>query len=154
MESADPAGAVGGKSVTEAFVLETLRMDQSERLMRDVRREFVFDGWLVPRGSLVRVCMWEAHKEQQSFPQPFVFDPARFLGDGLAADRFSPFGLDHHHCPLAGPSVEIAMAFLLALARSYVVDGRHFEPAVRGPYHWEPSTRFEVTLKRNGGAAH
>ena len=50
--------ADGGATAAEAFVQETLRMDQSERLMREVRRDIVFDGWLIPRGSLVRVCLW------------------------------------------------------------------------------------------------
>ena len=142
----------GGISVAEAFVHETLRMDQSERLMREVRRDIVFDGWLIPRGALVRVCMWEAHKDPQAFPRPFDFDPSRFLGGPSLGDRFSPFGLDHHHCPLAAVSVQIAAAFLRALARDYALRGRGADPAVRGPYHWEPSPRFEVSLKRRVAA--
>ena len=136
----------GGATAAEAFVQETLRMDQSERLMREVRRDIVFDGWLIPRGSLVRVCLWEAHKDPQVFQQPFDFDPGRFLGGASQGDRFSPFGLDHHHCPLAAVSVQIAVAFLRALARDYALHARGADPAVRGPYHWEPSPRFEVSL--------
>ena len=146
-ESADTHGDPRGPSAAEAFVLETLRMDQSERLMRDVKADFIFEGWLVPSGSLVRVCMWEAHKEPMAFPQPFEFNPGRFLGDAPAGDWFSPFGLDHHHCPLAVPAIQVAIAFVRALARGYIVCSRGAEPAVRGPYHWEPSPRFEVALE-------
>ncbi|MBK8766832.1 MAG: cytochrome P450 [Burkholderiaceae bacterium] len=138
--------ADGGATAAEAFVQETLRMDQSERLMREVRRDIVFDGWLIPRGSLVRVCLWEAHKDPQAFAQPFEFDPGRFLGGASQGDRFSPFGLDHHHCPLAAVSVQIAVAFLRALARDYALRAQGADPAVRGPYHWEPSPRFQVSL--------
>jgi cytochrome P450 len=150
-ETEGAAPATNGTMATEAFVLEALRMDQSERLMRDVQRDIVFDDWLIPQGSLVRVCMWEAHKDVRNFPRPFQFDPARFLDRATAGDNFSPFGLDHHHCPLAGPVVQIAMAFLRVLAQQYTVRGRGAEPAVRGPYHWEPSPRFELTLERRAG---
>jgi len=135
-----------GMTSAEAFVLETLRMEQSERLMRDVKGDFVFDGWLIPKGALLRVCMWEAHKDPDTFPRPFVFDPTRFLGNAPPTDRFSPFGLDHHHCPLAGLSIQMSMAFLRALAEGYDVRGHGAEPAMRGPYHWEPSSKFTVGL--------
>jgi cytochrome P450 len=147
--ASDAATCASGDSGGEAersFVLEALRMDQSERLMREVLDDIVVDGWLIPSGALVRVCMWEAHKDPQKFPQPFTFDPVRFRGVDSEGENFSPFGLDHHHCPLAGPVVEIAVIFLRVLARKYAVDGRSAEPPVRGPYHWEPSPRFDVTL--------
>lgn len=131
-----------------AFVLETLRLEQSERLMRDVEQDIVFEGRLLPRKAMLRVCLWEAHKDPQAFAQPFAFDPARFVGDAsTSGDRFSPFGLDAHHCPLASWSVRIAADFLRVLARGYQVSGQGAEPAVRGPYHWEPSPRFEVHLQ-------
>ena len=135
-----------------AFVLEALRMDQSERLMREVLEDVVFEGWLIPRGSMVRVCMWEGHKNAQHFPQPFRFEPTRFRDATSETETFSPFGLDHHHCPLAGPVVEIAMAFVRVLTRDFLVHGHGAEPAVRGPYHWEPSPRFEITLEHRPGA--
>jgi cytochrome P450 len=134
-------------AAARAFVLEALRMDQSERLMREVLQDIVFEGWLIPRGSMVRVCMWEAHKNAQHFPHPFRFEPTRFRDAASESDNFSPFGLDHHHCPLAGPVIEIAMAFVRVLRRDFVVHGSGAEPAVRGPYHWEPSPRFEITLE-------
>jgi len=137
-------------TVAEAFVLETLRMDQSERLMRDVTEDLVVEDWLIPAGALLRVCMWEAHKDAAEFAQPFVFDPSRFLQRATATERFSPFGLDHHRCPLAESSIRIASAFLRALAKNYEVVGRNPEPATRGPYHWEPSSKFVVALQPRG----
>lgn len=152
---ADESPAPGQPSAAaRAFVHETLRMDQSERLMRDVLHDVNFDRWLIPAGAMLRVCLWEAHKDAGAFARPFAFDPARFLGDGPAPDGFSPFGLDHHHCPLAGASVRIAAAFLRALARGWEVDGHGAEPAVRGPYHWEPSPRFDVALRPRAHGRH
>jgi cytochrome P450 len=143
----------GARTVAEAFVLETLRMDQSERLMRNVQKDFVFEGYLIPRGALLRVCMWEAHKDPEAFPRPFEFDPARHLGQASAGERFSPFGLDHHHCPFAGLSVQLAAAFLRVLAKTYTTTSRGGEPAVRGPYHWEPAPGFTVQITPRSGPA-
>lgn len=141
-----PAPGSGARPLAEAFVLETLRMDQSERLMRTVERTIRFEGHLLPKGSLVRVCMWEVHKSAAHFPEPFRFDPARFLGESTARDHFSPFGLDHHHCPLASLSIDLATLFVAVLARDWTVRSTGAMPPVRGPYHWEPSPRFQVTL--------
>jgi cytochrome P450 len=140
--------AIEPEAVAKAFVLETLRMDQSERLMREVQDDVVFEGWLIPKGSLIRVCMWETHKQSRSFLRPFEFDPTRFLAEPSEGDSFSPFGLDHHHCPLAEPVVQIAVSFLETLSRGYELSGRGAEPAVRGPYHWEPSPGFRLRLER------
>jgi len=139
------------RSLADAFVLETLRMDQSERLMRNVQKDFVFEGYLIPRGALLRVCMWEAHKDPDLFPHPFEFDPDRHLGEAAPGERFSPFGLDHHLCPFAGLSVQLAAAFLRVLAVAYQVAARGGDPAVRGPYHWEPALDFTVQLTPRRG---
>lgn len=146
VDCARPGADVNGNSAAVAFVLETLRMDQSERLMREVKRDIVFGEWLIPKGSLVRVCMWEGHKDAHAFPRPFEFDPSRFCGPEQNHGQFSPFGLDHHRCPLSGPVIQIAAAFLRVLAGNFAVSGRGAEPATRGPYHWQPSPGLEITL--------
>ncbi|MBL9210226.1 MAG: cytochrome P450 [Opitutaceae bacterium] len=142
------AAPAPGVTFTEAFVLETLRMNQSERLMRRAQRDFVFDGFLIPKRATVRVCLWESHKSPDAFPQPFEFNPDRFLTAPPSSDAFAPFGLDQHKCPFSDMSVRMSVLFLRALARSYTVaavaDGR----PIRGAYHWEPATHFGVRLQR------
>ena len=135
-------------SAAEAFVLETLRMDQSERLMRRVRRDIVFDGFLIPKGSMLRVCMWEAHKSEHAFARPFEFDPSRFCANAPNSDQFSPFGLDHHQCPFASTSILLARQFLQVLARECRLRPVGGGAAVRGAYHWEPAPDFALQLQR------
>lgn len=147
MADEDRRGVPAAKSFTEAFVLETLRMDQSERLMRRVQRDFVFEGHLIPKYATVRVCLWESHKSPDIFPQPFQFDPQRFLTRSPSGEEFAPFGLDHHRCPFGDMSLRVCVVFLRMLSRHYTVtivgDGR----PVRGAYHWEPATQFGVRLQ-------
>lgn len=138
----------GGRSLTEAFVLETLRMDQSERLVRKARRDFVFAGYFIPKHAHVRVCMWEAHKSPAAFPDPFQFDPGRFLSNAPGSDQFSPFGLDSHQCPFGDMAIRTSMIFLRVLARSYVPVTLDDGPPVKGMFHWEPASRFGVKLNR------
>lgn len=144
VEAASHGGA--DRPLAQAFVLETLRMDQSERLVRKATRDIVFEGHLIPRHASVRLCMWEAHKLPESFIDPFRFDPTRFIAERPGIDRFSPFGLDRHQCPFAGMSIRLGVEFLGALARGYRLRLAGDGPAVRGTYHWEPAREFVVDL--------
>ncbi len=143
----DPAATVDSNpSMAQAFALETLRMDQSERLLRKVEQDIVFQGFHIPETSTVRICLWEAHKSSQAFSDPLAFDPDRFLSDAPSGEAFSPFGLDRHRCPLSEVAIKLACAFITTLAKQYRLELTADGPAVRGPYHWEPATRFAVRL--------
>ena len=142
----DPAASRPGEGRAEAFVLETLRLQQSERVMRVANRDLVCEGFLIPRFSSVRLCMWESHKLTESFPHPFRFDPDRLLRGELTPDRFSPFGMDHHNCPFGDLSVQLAALFLRTLARGFALEAVGDGPAVRGRYHWQPAAQFTVRL--------
>jgi cytochrome P450 len=137
-----------GAAVAKAFVQEVLRLDQSERLMREVLEDIIFEGFLIPKGSLLRVCMWEAHKDEETFEDPFAFRPERFLNEQVFGERFSPFGLDQHRCPFAVFSISLASVFLTELASNFEISTTGGEPPIRGPYHWEPALDFSVRLTR------
>ncbi len=152
----DAAGSppAGRRSLAEAFVIETLRMDQSERLIRTAQRDLVFEGFLIPKHATVRICLWEPHKSAAVFPEPFRFDPARFLGEkDPAPDEFAPFGLDAHQCPFGDLAIGLAVIFLRALARAYVPEPLGDGLPVKGMYHWEPASRFGVKLRPRGPMA-
>ena len=44
-------------------VLETLRLRQSEFIFRATLQDIEFRGFLIPRGWLVRICVWESHRD-------------------------------------------------------------------------------------------
>lgn len=115
--AASPATA---RPLAHAFVLETLRTNQSDRLMRRAIRDFVFEGWLIPKRAIVRVSMWEAHQDERHFEHPLRFDPSRFTPERSYADSFSPFGLDQHICPFAGYTVQMGTLFLSTMARHFI----------------------------------
>ncbi len=137
----------GVRPLTEAFVLETLRTDQSERAMRRAERDIVFDGFLIPRHAMIRLCLWESHHAESSFADPHRFAPQRFLAEMPGTDRFAPFGIDHHKCPYGGVATRIGVVFLRTLARGYRVTALTPGPAVRGSNLWGPAPEFAVQLK-------
>ena len=130
-----------------AFVLETLRLEQSERLLRKVGKDLVFDGYLIPKDCMVRLCLWESHKLSSSFTDPFDFKPNRFVANKFTTDLYAPFGLGVHQCPMANVAIRMSALLLRVLAKNYVVDPVSDGPPIRGVYHWEPAYQFAVNLK-------
>ena len=132
--------------VAAAFVMEALRLEQSERLVRRVKRDFVAEGFLFPKGANVRFCIWESHKSPDAHAEPFSFDPSRFLGERPGPDRYSPFGIDRHQCPFGSYSVRLGAAFVAAMATHFHVGLSGSGAPVRGLYHWEPAEDFSPVL--------
>jgi cytochrome P450 len=135
-------------SMAEAFVMETLRMDQSERLIRCVQRDLVFENFLIPKYATVRLCLWESHKSSAHFPEPFTFKPGRFLEQDFKGDQYSPFGLDHHRCPFSQVAIRLSTIFLRQLACDYSVQAVSDGAPIRGAYHWEPARQFCIQLNK------
>jgi cytochrome P450 len=144
---AEDAAPDAAKPLAEAFVQETLRDDQSERMIRIANRDIVFDGFLIPRHTTIRLCLWEAHHAESAFADPHRFYPERFMDETPGNDRFAPFGMDRHQCPYGNPVTKMGVIFLRALACGYRLRVSTEGPPVRGAYHWEPAPRFAVELK-------
>jgi cytochrome P450 len=134
-------------SFAEACVLETLRLDQAEALGRDVTNDFVFEGFLIPKGSALRVALRESHRDAQTFPAPDEYRPCRFATRKYGPDAYAPFGIGEHRC-IAGNHVVRLATWLV----EELVDGFDWTVAADGPrhrglYHWEPSPLFSLRLR-------
>lgn len=132
--------------LAQAFVLETLRLDQSERLIRVVQNDFVFDGYFFPKHAYVRLCLWEAHKSEENFPEAFAFNPQRFIENNYGIDVFAPFGLDKHRCPMANPVIQLGALLVRNLAKDYKVKAMTQSSENRGLFHWQPGADFSVGI--------
>ena len=133
------------QSLALAYVYETLRLSQIERLLRSVREPFVFDGFYFPRHALVRVCLWESHKLPELFDEPFDFCPQRFATSDSLNDIL-PFGVGKHRCPMASNNLHIGARFICALVGSYQIAETVEENPYRGRHHWEPAKEFNVGI--------
>ncbi len=139
-------GRTADPGLAQRIVLETLRREQSEYVVRRVVRPITVESYTVPAGWLLRLCVRESHRDPAIFTDPDRFDPDRFQGDPPRAGVYAPFGLAPHTC--LGRSLVLAMAaeFLTALGSGcdwrVTADG----PRVFGSFHWMPSRRFRLAF--------
>jgi cytochrome P450 len=129
------------------IVLETLRLHQSEFIQRRVLEPLSIDGYEIPAGWFVRMCIRESHRDPQVFENPASFDPDRFLGHRFSRYEYSPFGRLEHRCIGETLTLAVAACFVSKLAKGYdwavVQDG----PPEFNRYHWRPSRKFRVRLE-------
>ncbi|MCY7302698.1 MAG: cytochrome P450 [Thermoleophilia bacterium] len=118
-----------------AAVLETLRLAQSEYVYRSVEEPIGVDGFVIPAGWLLRICVAESHLLDPHFVDPLRFDPGRHVRSRTARSEFSPFGLDAHSCLGARLTLELGRSLVEAFA-DYVPTVEASERPSRGNRHW------------------
>ena len=137
-------------------MLETLRLAQSEYLYRKIEEEIEFEGHRLPRGWLLRIGVWESHRDPAVFADPERFDPDRFAERPFSQSEYSPFGWGRHHCVGVGLTTMICRAVFEELAAGFdwdvEWDGRATRRRVqwrpwRHWHHWHPSSSLRVTLR-------
>ena len=135
--------------VASRIVQETLRLEQSEYLYREVVGPLEVGGFRVPAGWLLRVCVQESHRDPRFFPDPDRFDPDRFAGPPPSRRAYSPFGVDEHGC-MGVPMVHfLGRIFVEEVCRGYEVRLTRDAPLERGTRHrdhWRPGSARRVRL--------
>jgi len=140
------SGDAAGDDLAARLVTETLRLHQSEYLVRRALTDIRYAGFVIPRGWLVRVCVRESHRDPEVFPDPNAFDPDRHRDRSFPRHQLAPFGGDRHAC--LGEHLTRTFGSVLAreLALAYDVELVADGPPEMGPLHWRPSRRFRVRI--------
>lgn len=135
-----------GQTLADRIVQETLRLQQSEYLTRQVIQPIQLDHFRIPAGWWLRLLIRESHRDPTIFAEPDTFNPDRWLDRGYTRDDYSPFGLSSHACLGAQLTKTVARLVLHEFARGFewrvISDG----PAEFGRYHWQPSSRFRIMI--------
>ncbi len=130
-------------------VAETLRLSQSEYVIRESTCPISVGDATVPTGWFVRVAVREAHRDPALFGEPAEFQPCRFAAGPLGRDRYAPFGLDHRTCLGDELTKATGRALATAACRGYsvrvVADG---PPQVSYFRFWAPSGDLRLQLDR------
>jgi cytochrome P450 len=148
LHSEDAGNIQSAHQLANRIVLETLRLEQSEYLMRKALHDIQFEGFLIPKGWLVRIGIRESHRDPEIFSNPHEFNPDRFLTGSYGPKQYSPFGIQQKSCVGKGLTLWIGQKFVLELAGGFqwkvVQDG----PRELGFFHWRPSSKFRVQVSR------
>jgi cytochrome P450 len=147
VRQADDPAELAGRVTREA-----LRLHQSEYLMRVARRSISVDGYTIPKGWTIRICIRENHRDPSLFTHPLDFDPERFRTDPPTPSVYAPFGASRIVCLGEQLTLEIGRHFVLALATqariSVLCDDR---PEFDG-FHWQPASGFRVLVTERARA--
>jgi len=128
------------------IVMETLRLHQSEYLMRRAREEIHIHGFTIPRNWLIRVDIREAHRDPALFEHPDRFDPDRFLAPDGANDRYAPLGVAPAPCLGRVLTLWTGEQFIRAIAARHLMSTRTNGDIELGAFHWRPSSRWQPIL--------
>jgi cytochrome P450 len=143
------SGAPARTRFCEAIVLESLRLEQSEVLRRGPTSDISYQHYLIPKDTIFRVCLWEGHKNPDTFPNPFRFDPERFVGRKYPLEEYAPFGLDKRRCIAADFVMALSTMFVEILLGQFLITLAADGPPIHGAFHWEPNPHFSITLTHN-----
>jgi cytochrome P450 len=112
-------------------------------------------GEAIPRGTLVVIAPYVLHRHRMLWPDPDVFDPARFLdANPSRIDRFSylPFGAGPRTCVGSTFALQEATLVLATIVKSFamrLVPGHSVWPLLRVTLR--PAGGLPMTLRWIGG---
>ncbi len=91
--------AAGEEDYLRATISEALRLRPVIPLAgRRLSKDLVTDGMTLPEGTDVTPAIWLTHTRPDIYPEPFAFQPERFLEDGPDTYAWIPFGGSVRRC--------------------------------------------------------
>jgi len=118
---------------TEAICREVLRWQPVTPLgiLRSNIVDDVYDGWLIPKGTIVLWNVWAIGHDPDNFPDPYVFKPERWLdADGCLIDKEfgAIFGYGRRSCVgihMAKSTLWLTTASILAVMELHKSKDEH-----------------------------
>jgi cytochrome P450 len=120
------AGELHELTYTTQVIEESLRLHSPiHSISRVALADTTLGGYHIPANATVCVSMYAVHRLAHLWPDPEVFDPARFEPAQVAArSRFAwlPFAAGHRNCIGAGQAVLELKMIVAQLAQRYTLD--------------------------------
>ncbi|KAM5551625.1 beta-amyrin 28-monooxygenase [Rosa sericea] len=93
-------GDIQKMKYTWNVVCEVLRLQPpASGTFREAITDFVYEGYLIPKGMKLHWNAFATHKNPEYFPDPHKFEPSRFEGQGPPPFSYVPFGGGPRMCP-------------------------------------------------------
>jgi len=135
------------------FTLETLRRHQVEHLYRRALVDINWEGYRIPKGWLLRICLADAHRDATVYDDSDDFRPDRFLGDGPSQREFLPFGAFRRTCLGDGVTFAFTRQFLSVAVRDWEWQQIGTSHEDYHGWHWTPGSDFRVSVRRRRAPA-
>ncbi|KAH7848749.1 hypothetical protein Vadar_007203 [Vaccinium darrowii] len=111
----------------QAIIKETLRLYPPAQLIppRENAEDCTVDGYHVPAGTILFVNLWKIHHDPQVWPNPWEFQPERFLTTHKDVDlrgmhfELLPFGSGRRGCPAISFALQVLQFSLASLLHAY-----------------------------------
>jgi len=143
-----------------AVVMETLRWNAAAPfgVPHCVISDDIYDGYYIPAGAMVMANAWSMLNDEEMYPDPFRFNPDRFLKDGklnpeIRDPRLIAFGFGRRICPgrhMAFSSLWITAASILAtmnITKAIDANGNVVEPSGEYESMLQMPKSFECNIK-------
>jgi len=135
-----------GDAYMDAVIKETLRARPVVPVVaRHVTQPVELGGYTIPAGTILMVSIYLVHSDPQSYPEPDLFRPERFLGGVPENAAWIPFGGGVRRC-IGARFAELEMKVVL----KEVLASARLRPIGRSP---EDFKRKRFTFAPEGGAA-
>ncbi|KAM4708623.1 cytochrome P450 2U1 [Discoglossus pictus] len=141
---------------TEATIMEVQRMTVVVPLSvpHMASETTVFQGYTIPKGSVVVPNLWSVHRDPKVWEKPNNFNPSRFIdehGQILKKEAFIPFGIGRRVCmgeQLA--KMELFLMFVNLLQTfSFSFADDTFQPVLEGRFGLTLAPySFEIKIKQ------
>lgn len=132
---AETPAALAEASYLKATIQETLRINPLiTETLRKLREPLELGEYRLPAGMGLALATVLAHYNPQTFPEPDLFRPERFLEQSFSPFQYMPFGGGHRRC-IGAPFAMYEMAMVLGVfVRRYdfqLLDSRPVVPKRR-----------------------
>jgi cytochrome P450 len=134
----------GEREYLDAVIEEALRLRPVVPFTgRELRADAELAGYALPAGTIVMAAIYLTHTRPDLYPDPYAFQPERFLGDGPETYSWIPFGGGTRRC------IGAAFAqFEMRVAIETILRSVELRPASPDP---ERPVRRNVTLSPANG---
>jgi cytochrome P450 family 135 len=146
----------GDESYLEALAKEILRIRSPVPIggARHMLEPFAIGEWMIPPNVVILVDAHGVHHDPETYPEPQVFRPERFLEEPPDSYSFLPFGGGAHRClgaSLALLEIKIVLCEILARLELAPVSTALARAVPRGPtLAPRGGARARVVAKRTG----
>ncbi|XP_027096223.1 beta-amyrin 28-monooxygenase-like [Coffea arabica] len=90
---------LGSYSTMQSTITSIMTVLKGSGSFREAMTDFIYEGYLIPKGSKIHWTSDATHKNPNYFPNLGNLDPSRFLKDEVTPYAFIPFGGGPRMCP-------------------------------------------------------